>query len=64
MAVNFPDSPTLNQIFASSSKVYRWDGTKWIYVSKDDSWNADGGFARSTYGGLDFIVDGGNSSGY
>jgi hypothetical protein len=29
MAVNFPDSPTLDQIFVDGSKSWRWDGIKW-----------------------------------
>lgn len=64
MAVDFPNSPTVNQLFAMSSKVFKWDGVKWVIVGKDDAWNADGGFSLSTYGGLDFLVDGGTANGY
>jgi hypothetical protein len=29
MAINFPDSPTLNQEFTSGTTTWRYDGTKW-----------------------------------
>jgi len=32
MAINFPSSPTLNDIFSDSGNYWRWDGTKWIKV--------------------------------
>ena len=32
MAIDFPNSPTANQIFIDSSSggIYQYDGTKWI----------------------------------
>jgi hypothetical protein len=30
MAINFPGSPTLNQIFTSGSRSWKWDGSKWV----------------------------------
>ena len=63
MAVDFPNSPTLNQVYANVSKVYKWDGAKWVYVSKDDQWAADGGAAWSTYGGQNYLISGGSASG-
>lgn len=35
MAVDFPNSPTLNQYFTSNSKLYQWNGSRWILVSAD-----------------------------
>lgn len=64
MAVDFPNSPTTDQLFATSSKVFKWDGAKWTLVGANDSWNADGGTANTTYGGIGFTVDGGTSLGY
>jgi len=29
MAINFPDSPTLNQEFAVGDRVWFWNGTVW-----------------------------------
>ena len=29
MAINFPDSPTLDQTFTSGNTIWKWDGIKW-----------------------------------
>lgn len=29
MAIDFPDSPTLNQLYTVNSRVYSWDGSAW-----------------------------------
>ena len=29
MALNFPASPTLNEVFITSGVTYIWDGVKW-----------------------------------
>lgn len=35
MAIDFPNSPTLNQIFTSGTRSWQWDGTTWnIYAAK------------------------------
>lgn len=39
MAINFPDSPVLNQVFTSAGRRWRWDGTTWI--SLFDKGNVD-----------------------
>jgi hypothetical protein len=31
-AIDFPNSPTLNQVFSSGGKSWRWDGTAWVMV--------------------------------
>jgi hypothetical protein len=32
--LNFPDAPTLNQVFTSGTRSWSWDGTKWaVYGS-------------------------------
>lgn len=28
--INFPDSPTLNQVFSAVGCFWKWDGVKWI----------------------------------
>jgi len=33
MALDFPVSPTTNQIFTSGPASWRWDGTKWVAQS-------------------------------
>jgi len=35
MAVNFPDSPSLNDVFTSSGKTWVWNGTAWSAASVD-----------------------------
>ena len=32
MAINFPDSPTLNQEFTSAGRTWKWDGTTWVSI--------------------------------
>lgn len=32
MAINFPNSPTLNQTFAVGIKTWKYDGEKWVVV--------------------------------
>ena len=29
-AIDFPNNPTLNQVFTSGNKSWQWDGVKWI----------------------------------
>lgn len=33
MALNFPDSPTLNQTFSSADRTWKWDGSVWLLQS-------------------------------
>jgi len=33
MALNFPASPTLNQIYTVGDQSWKWDGTAWIALS-------------------------------
>lgn len=35
MAINFPDSPTLNQQFTAAGRTWEWDGSTWINVGTD-----------------------------
>ncbi len=30
MAINFPNTPTLNDVHSTAGKVWKWDGTSWI----------------------------------
>lgn len=39
MAINFPESPVLNQVFSSAGRRWRWDGTTWL--SLFDKGNVD-----------------------
>ena len=33
MPLNFPDTPSLNQIYTSGSNSWQWDGTVWNAIS-------------------------------
>ena len=33
MPLNFPDSPSLNQVYTSGSNSWQWDGTVWNALS-------------------------------
>lgn len=35
MAINFPDSPTLNQVFTAAGRTWKWDGTTWVSVGAE-----------------------------
>ena len=40
MAIDFPNSPSTNQVFTSGGKSWKWNGTSWIGISQS-SINAD-----------------------
>jgi hypothetical protein len=42
MAVNFPNSPAINDIFTSGSSSWKWDGTKWVPLSGSAILTGDG----------------------
>jgi hypothetical protein len=33
MALNFPTSPTLNQVYTYGDKSWAWDGTSWLSIN-------------------------------
>lgn len=35
MAINFPDSPTLNELFTAAGRTWKWDGTTWVSVGAE-----------------------------
>ena len=42
MAINFPSSPTLNQIYIYNDLYYTWNGSAWVSAF-------NGGLARGTF---------------
>ena len=36
MAINFPDTPTSNQVFSSGGNTWTWDGTSWVTSNNTD----------------------------
>lgn len=61
MAMNFPDSPTLNQVFIVGNRRWVWTGVAWDIV-QTGSGNIDGGKSNSVYGGTTNVVAGNASS--
>jgi hypothetical protein len=47
MALNFPDSPSLNDTYTFNNKTWVWNGTAWTMRFKTAS--IDGGTAYSIY---------------
>jgi hypothetical protein len=43
MAINFPNSPILNQSYSSAGRSWQYDGEKWVLIYS--SVNIDGGDA-------------------
>ena len=33
MALDFPDSPSLDQTYSANGKVYKWNGEKWVVIA-------------------------------
>lgn len=33
MALDFPNSPSLDQTYSVNGKIYKWNGEKWIIVT-------------------------------
>ena len=55
-AIDFPASPTLNQVFASTNGVnYQWNGTLWLAVGPASSTTPGGDFT-AYYGSGDFSL--------
>ena len=54
MPLNFPDSPSINQEFSANGKSWRWNGSKWVAVTRalvntnlDDIGNVNAGIPSS-----------------
>ena len=71
-AIDFPNSPSVNDVFTSSNRTWTWNGSVWSSSgtvgdigptgSTGEAYaNIDGGTSSSTYGGITSI-DGGTSA--
>jgi hypothetical protein len=58
MAIDFPNSPSVNDTFTVGTRTWIWDGTTWELVTTITGINLDGGVPSSNYGGIN-PLDGG-----
>jgi hypothetical protein len=54
MAMDFPASPSVGQIFTADAKTWTWDGTSWNAVGNNTTFQAHGG--THELGGVDAIT--------
>lgn len=60
MPIDFPDSPSVGDVFTIGTKQWMWDGTTWSSVASATLINnVDGGNPSSVYGGINSIDGGG-----
>lgn len=67
MAIDFPNTPSLNDTFDAAGKKWLYNGTSWTLVgvstaAPGSSYNLDGGTAATVYGGI-ANLDGGGATG-
>lgn len=58
MAINFPNSPVLDQSFTVGVRSWVYDGFKWLIANSGVEVVLDGGSAASTYGPTESINGG------
>jgi len=63
-AIDFPNSPALNDTFFASGKNWVYNGYGWALIGVStvglgNSYNLDGGNANSIYGGITSVNGGG-----
>ena len=55
MPLNFPDSPSLNQVYTSGSNSWQWDGTVWNALSSSQVVINGSGGATGAIEGIEYI---------
>ena len=63
-AIDFPNSPSVNDTFAVAGKIWLYNGVSWTLVGVStagpgNSYNLDGGAAATVYGGITNLDGGG-----
>ena len=66
-AIDFPNSPSTNDVFDAAGKQWLYNGVSWTLVGVStaislNSYNLDGGKASTNYGGVTNI-SGGSATG-
>ena len=59
-ALNFPASPSVDDLYTANGSTWKWDGTSWNIVPAGIDSSVDGGSANSVYLPIQSI-DGGNA---
>lgn len=64
MAIDFPNSPSVNDVFNAAGKQWLYNGSSWTLVGVStagpgNSYNLDGGVAATVYGGITNLNGGG-----
>lgn len=59
-ALNFPASPSVDDLYTANGRTWKWDGTSWNVVPARIDSSVDGGSANSVYLPIQSI-DGGNA---
>lgn len=63
MAIDFPNSPGVNELFTSGNTTYQWDGGKWISLTTPVRFtHTDGGNFNTGGSGVSYSTtfDGGS----
>lgn len=56
-AINFPDDPSVGDLFSVSGRTWKWNGTVWLSASITEFETIDGGDPTTTMWGS--VMDGG-----
>lgn len=61
MAIDFPNSPTIGDLFSVGNTVFEWTGSVWRITTTNYGYtpNIDGGLYNSNFGGI-VILDAGS----
>ncbi len=65
MPLDFPNSPSNNDTYNAGGKTWLYNGSAWVLIGVSTalpvvSYNADGGTASTSFGGV-LILDGGGA---
>jgi hypothetical protein len=50
-AINFPDDPTIGDLYTINGRTWKWTGTIWVSASVTEFEALDGGSPDTTYWG-------------
>jgi hypothetical protein len=62
-AIDFPDTPTVGDLYTVGSITWKWDGITWKSLAVSPPQNLDGGKSNTNYGGI-ISINGGNAESF